>query len=207
MKDKPVLARIRIFPFKGLDPQEVTSATVVRHGSLKHDREFALFDAEGRVVSGKRERTQDLRVQLFRRESGGGFLLRNTGLQGFPAQIPRRRLPRRQKSPRTYGGEQGNPRGDSGLVHPRGGERQEALSDKSGNRERPPLLGGQTRQKRGGCGFQNRRGSPHRGGNIQTLSCAHEGSGLGGGTPRFCEGLCKNEGGKPPRVVTQRCRG
>ncbi len=56
MNNRPILARIRVFPFKGLDPQEVASATVVRNGSLKHDREFALFDAEGRVVSGKREK-------------------------------------------------------------------------------------------------------------------------------------------------------
>ncbi len=65
MSDRPVLARIRIFPFKGLDPAEVSSATIVENGSLKHDREFALFDAEGRVISGKREkRIHRIRSQI-----------------------------------------------------------------------------------------------------------------------------------------------
>ncbi len=50
------LSRILIYPIKGLDPQEVSSASFTRKGSLKHDREFALIDEEGNVVSGKREK-------------------------------------------------------------------------------------------------------------------------------------------------------
>jgi len=65
MNSRPVLARIRIFPFKGLDPVEVSAASIVENGSLKHDREFALFDEEGRPVSGKREkRIHRIRSQI-----------------------------------------------------------------------------------------------------------------------------------------------
>ncbi len=56
MKEKPFLERIRIFPFKGLDPVELDTALIVKNGSLQHDREFALFDSEGNVVSGKKEK-------------------------------------------------------------------------------------------------------------------------------------------------------
>ena len=51
------LSRILIYPFKGLDPVEVESATFTKEGSLLHDREFALFDEEDRILSAKREKT------------------------------------------------------------------------------------------------------------------------------------------------------
>ena len=53
---KPLLVRIRIYPIKGLDPVEVETAEFTERGSLLHDREFALFDESGNVVSGKREK-------------------------------------------------------------------------------------------------------------------------------------------------------
>ncbi|NPB07010.1 MAG: MOSC domain-containing protein [Aquificae bacterium] len=56
MPKGPYLARIRVYPFKGLDPQEVTSARLTPEGALEHDREFALFDEKGKPVSGKREK-------------------------------------------------------------------------------------------------------------------------------------------------------
>lgn len=56
MSGNPFLTRIRIFPIKGLDPLEVQSARVLPSGSLEHDREFALYDEEGNVISGKREK-------------------------------------------------------------------------------------------------------------------------------------------------------
>ncbi|MGQ0634918.1 MAG: MOSC domain-containing protein [Planctomycetaceae bacterium] len=50
----PHLARILIYPLKSFDPIEVSEATVLPDGALEHDRQFALFDSEGRVVNGKR---------------------------------------------------------------------------------------------------------------------------------------------------------
>ncbi len=73
MNEAPILSRIRIYPFKGLDPVEVDSALITPKGSLQHDREFALFDEEGNVISGKREKklhrvrsTIDFETQVFR---------------------------------------------------------------------------------------------------------------------------------------------
>ncbi|EDP76471.1 MOSC N-terminal beta barrel domain-containing protein [Hydrogenivirga sp. 128-5-R1-1] len=74
---KPVLSRILLYPIKGLDPVEVKCARLTPSGSLLHDREFALFDEEGNVVSGKREKKihrirseidLDTGVALFRYE-------------------------------------------------------------------------------------------------------------------------------------------
>ncbi len=48
------LERLRVFPVKGLDGTELEAATVLEGGTLEYDREFALFDADGDVVNGKR---------------------------------------------------------------------------------------------------------------------------------------------------------
>ncbi len=58
----PHLARIRIHPVKSLDGIDVPSATLLPSGALAHDREFALWDAQGRIVNGKR----DARIHLLR---------------------------------------------------------------------------------------------------------------------------------------------
>lgn len=50
----PRLARIRLYPVKSLDGVEVTRARVQPSGSLEHDRRWALFDAGGAPVNGKR---------------------------------------------------------------------------------------------------------------------------------------------------------
>ncbi|KTG08379.1 molybdenum cofactor biosysynthesis protein [Haloprofundus marisrubri] len=50
------LRRIFVHPIKSLDPQRVDAATLVENGGLDGDREFALFDADGRYVNGKRNR-------------------------------------------------------------------------------------------------------------------------------------------------------
>ena len=50
----PYLARILLYPVKSLDPLEVTEAAILSTGALEHDREFALFDEEGRFINGKR---------------------------------------------------------------------------------------------------------------------------------------------------------
>lgn len=50
----PYLAKILIYPIKSLDGVEVTEVQLLPGGALKHDREFALFDEQGRFVNGKR---------------------------------------------------------------------------------------------------------------------------------------------------------
>ncbi|BDI30409.1 molybdenum cofactor biosynthesis protein [Capsulimonas corticalis] len=50
----PYLARILLYPIKSLDPMEVTEATILPTGALRHDREFGIFDAEEKFVNGKR---------------------------------------------------------------------------------------------------------------------------------------------------------
>jgi len=49
-----VLDRITIFPIKSLDGVEVENAGVLLSGTLENDRRFALVDANGRYVNGKR---------------------------------------------------------------------------------------------------------------------------------------------------------
>jgi uncharacterized protein YcbX len=48
------LSRIEIFPIKSLDGMTVETATVLASGALQYDREYAIVDAAGRVVNGKR---------------------------------------------------------------------------------------------------------------------------------------------------------
>ncbi|RCJ20987.1 molybdenum cofactor biosysynthesis protein [Nostoc sp. ATCC 43529] len=50
----PYLAKILLYPVKSLDGVEVESARVLDSGALEHDREFAIFDEQGRFVNGKR---------------------------------------------------------------------------------------------------------------------------------------------------------
>ncbi|OLZ40652.1 molybdenum cofactor biosysynthesis protein [Natrinema saccharevitans] len=55
------LDRLTVYPVKGLDGIELEAAAVREGGTLAHDREFALFDADGEVVNGKRtDRVHDL---------------------------------------------------------------------------------------------------------------------------------------------------
>lgn len=48
------LERIWIYPIKSLDPQELDSVPVNRSGTLKYDRQWALMNAQGEFVNGKR---------------------------------------------------------------------------------------------------------------------------------------------------------
>lgn len=48
------LARIDIYPFKSLDGQRLDEVTLLPGGALENDRRFALVDAQGEVVNGKR---------------------------------------------------------------------------------------------------------------------------------------------------------
>ncbi len=49
-----VLSRITIFPIKSLDGIDVPAVQVLAGGALENDRRFALLDAGGRYVTGKR---------------------------------------------------------------------------------------------------------------------------------------------------------
>jgi uncharacterized protein YcbX len=53
---RALLSKILVYPFKGLDAVELESARITEKGSLEKDREFALFDEEENIVSGKREK-------------------------------------------------------------------------------------------------------------------------------------------------------
>lgn len=48
------LARIDLYPIKSFDPVTVQSARLLPSGGIENDRRFALFDAQGKVVNGKR---------------------------------------------------------------------------------------------------------------------------------------------------------
>jgi hypothetical protein len=48
------LAKILIYPFKSFDAVQVDQACVLPSGALAHDRQFALVDAQGKWVNGKR---------------------------------------------------------------------------------------------------------------------------------------------------------
>jgi uncharacterized protein len=59
------LERIFVFPIKSLDGVAVESATILAGGSLQYDREFAIVDADHKVVNAKRFATiQKLRAQF-----------------------------------------------------------------------------------------------------------------------------------------------
>lgn len=48
------LARLRIYPIKSLDPVELESCRVLPNGNLANDRRWAMVDAAGDFVNGKR---------------------------------------------------------------------------------------------------------------------------------------------------------
>ena len=57
--------RLTVYPVKALDGMDCESVSIRPGGTLTHDREFAMFDADGDVVNGKRtERVHDLRTDF-----------------------------------------------------------------------------------------------------------------------------------------------
>lgn len=48
------LSRITLFPIKSMDGIAVPEAELLENGALRYDREYAVVDAEGRFVNGKR---------------------------------------------------------------------------------------------------------------------------------------------------------
>ncbi|HYW19504.1 MAG TPA: MOSC N-terminal beta barrel domain-containing protein [Nodularia sp. (in: cyanobacteria)] len=49
----PYLAKILLYPIKSLDGVEVEQAKILASGALEYDREFAIFDGQGKFVNGK----------------------------------------------------------------------------------------------------------------------------------------------------------
>lgn len=88
------LGRIFIYPIKSLDGVSVESARITDGGILEHDRIYAMHDADGKVVNGKRTaRVHELRcafdakfqeVQLWQNGSApsGQFLLADVASVG-----------------------------------------------------------------------------------------------------------------------------
>ncbi|MBX0294932.1 MOSC domain-containing protein [Haloarcula nitratireducens] len=55
------IERLTVYPVKALDGRDVERSRVLPGGTLAHDREFALLDADGDVVNGKRtDRVHDV---------------------------------------------------------------------------------------------------------------------------------------------------
>ena len=54
MAPSPHVAGLRVYPIKGLDGQDRDAVDLTPNGTLAGDRAFALFDAGGEVVNGKR---------------------------------------------------------------------------------------------------------------------------------------------------------
>jgi uncharacterized protein YcbX len=59
------IERLRVYPVKGLDGVDLDAARIREGGTLEFDREFALFDAEDRIVNGKwTDRVHELDAQF-----------------------------------------------------------------------------------------------------------------------------------------------
>ncbi|MBD2437431.1 MOSC domain-containing protein [Nostoc sp. FACHB-110] len=78
----PHLAKIVIYPIKSLDGVEVPQARVLSSGALECDREFAIVDAQGKFVNGKRHP----KIHVLRSQ----FNLRNRTIS---LQIPHQDVP------------------------------------------------------------------------------------------------------------------
>ncbi|MCS6815460.1 MAG: MOSC N-terminal beta barrel domain-containing protein [Cyanobacteria bacterium] len=52
----PHVSRLFVYPIKSLDRVDIETVTVLNSGALRHDREFAIFDQQGYVVNGKRNK-------------------------------------------------------------------------------------------------------------------------------------------------------
>ena len=50
----PHIAKICVYPIKSLDGVEVRKAKVLQSGALEYDRQFAIFDEQGKYVNAKR---------------------------------------------------------------------------------------------------------------------------------------------------------
>ena len=73
---KPYLARIILYPIKSLGPLSLERVQVLEGAGLAGDREYALFDARGRVLNAKRLRSALLSIHVRYSERGRKIELR-----------------------------------------------------------------------------------------------------------------------------------
>ncbi len=84
-KREPFLSRILIFPIKSLDPVEPQQARLLSSGALEYDRTWALFEANGKFVNGKRHAAvHRLRAQIDMQASA--VTLRDENGRGLGSQ-------------------------------------------------------------------------------------------------------------------------
>ena len=61
----PRVERLTVYPIKGLDGVDLEESRILDGGTLRYDREFALFDGDGDVINGKRtDRVHDLETDF-----------------------------------------------------------------------------------------------------------------------------------------------
>ena len=61
----PRVERLTVYPVKGLDGVTLEEGRILDGGTLQYDREFALFDGDGKVMNGKRtDRVHDLETDF-----------------------------------------------------------------------------------------------------------------------------------------------
>lgn len=88
---QPTLAQIIIYPIKSLDGMVVERAPISSGGALEFDRRWAILDANGKLVNGKRTaKIQQLRAR---------FDLEITGLESNSRSIVRLQTP---EDPQTH---------------------------------------------------------------------------------------------------------
>jgi uncharacterized protein YcbX len=75
----PHLARIRIFPIKSLDGQDLHEAVLLRSGGLAHDREYCLLDEKGDCANTKRLGEATIHIRSEVDFGFGEITLRDSG--------------------------------------------------------------------------------------------------------------------------------
>jgi len=78
----PHLDKLLIYPIKSLDGIAVNKAKVLASGALEHDRQFAIFDEQGKFVNGKR----NPKIHLLR--SSFNLEAQTVSLQAHPTEEP-----------------------------------------------------------------------------------------------------------------------
>lgn len=83
MITSPYLKHIFIYPIKSLDGISLNQATLLESGAIKHDREFALIDKQGKFINGKRH----AKIHLLRSNFEADLKLVSLSIQGTDKQV------------------------------------------------------------------------------------------------------------------------
>jgi uncharacterized protein YcbX len=90
----PFLAQILIYPIKSLDPVAVGESIISKSGALDHDRTYAIFDADGQFVNGKRcVAVHALRAQYDLKEMSVNLAIENNPAPPQTFFLNRHRMP------------------------------------------------------------------------------------------------------------------